>query len=67
MIRYINGMKLTASNLMPDDKVLKMDQELIMSLITLLQFLWAYTNNISDFIEWRAAYYSREIDRKYNL
>lgn len=65
----ITGIPIHQINLLEDDQVVyvKNPQMFYMGHLAYLQTMWLAGGTIDDFIEWRCAFYSRQIDKKYHL
>lgn len=67
--QILSGIPVHQCNYLQDDQVVafKEPPQLIMGHLAYLQTKWLAGGTIDDFIEWRCAFYSRQIDRKYYL
>lgn len=65
----ITGIPVHQSNWLEDDEVVhvKNPQMFYMGYLVYLQTIWQFGGTIDEFIEWRCAFYSRQIDKKYYL
>ena len=65
----ITGIPIYQINCLEDDQVVhvKNPQMFYMGYLAYLQTMWLAGGTIDDFIEWRCAFYSKQIDKKYYL
>jgi hypothetical protein len=63
------GYRIVLSNRVEDGQAIwaKSIQTVFMGQLLYLHTKWALGGTIDDFIEWRCAHYSRQIDKKYYL
>lgn len=65
----VSGVSVFQSNHLEDDQVVicKEPPQVFAGQLAYLQIIWRAGRKIDDYIEWRCAFYSRQIDKKYYL
>lgn len=69
LLPSIHSIPVHQSNLLEDDHVVifKEPPQVFMGPLVYLRSIWEFGGTINDYIEWRCAFYSRQIDKKYYL
>ena len=70
MIHYIPvGVQLIKHDFIEDYQgvIMKAENKVFVGPLLYLASIWQFGGTIDDYIEWRCAHYSRQIDKKYYL